>query len=392
MKPVIYLLIAIEAGMLIYHLVQFCKNHVRGVQLTGIALCLTAAFLPLLSFQKASADYIAANQKYFGYPHYTIRTDGETAGFMERIYKIESPERNLQIWSPYDALEKAFSVSETLENDPQMRKGIFESAWTNKGESAIGGDYLSWVLVNAIWGDDQIGSAEKAEEYFAQVNRELDQAFEDGLLRKDTRLQLTSSAGGRNPEEIAELFGPLISFYAQMLTFNDFQSNPKYPVEYSENLEPFLTKLNHDIVYPQDAEDEKRMIERAEIGSEFTRMDFRVYHYVIPVLFGLGLTAWFAAFFLQFGKRETPLRVRLSLILVFFLIALSIGYTIGIVWFSQFLFWHKEYPRMMNVLIYYGPGASSMFYLGIFFAVPLWKWIITGRSERTGAALQPEKS
>lgn len=57
------------------------------------------------------------------------------------IYKIKSDHRDKNIWAPYDAIEKAFDASETLQKYPELEESILNTVWFDGGKSMIAGDF-----------------------------------------------------------------------------------------------------------------------------------------------------------------------------------------------------------------------------------------------------------
>ncbi len=369
MMPVLYLLMAGLIAGIIVNLIKVKKTPKKIIISVGLLLM---CFLPYCSYRIAGQTYKQANQKYFNYAEYTLRTNGELADFINKVYSIESNNRSIKVWAPYDALEKAFDASETLTNHPGLKDAVFHSPWTKEGAEEIKGDFLSWVMVTALTKDENLKTAANINAFMKDVNLELEDAFEKGILKKDDRIQLTKSAGGRTWEEVGELFEPLIAFFAQSLTFNDFSSAPVYPVKFTPDLENYEMKLGQPLTYPTDEKGVEEMERKASIGAKIAKIDYKIYHYITPVLFVVGVISWFVVLILTTCKKiKTDPKLAIQMTLVFVLCGISVGYVIGIVWFSQFLFVNREFARMIDILLYYGSGGSALFYMAILMAVPL---------------------
>ena len=51
--------------------------------------------------------------------------------FVKNIYKIDSNDRTPEIWAPYDSIKKAFKVSPTLKQYPELLQCIEQSPWVS---------------------------------------------------------------------------------------------------------------------------------------------------------------------------------------------------------------------------------------------------------------------
>jgi len=170
---------------------------------------LVACALPFTILFAWTIGYASVNYHYFGVFQINTRTGGEPGRFAQNIYKIASPSRSVQIWAPADAIDQAFAVSPTLQSVPDFHRTLVDqNAWANNNSlyvSPLMGDFLTWCLPTAmsqagIWHNHQ-----QVDQFLAQVNLELDQAFADGKLERDTRIQITASTGGYSWQEILDL-------------------------------------------------------------------------------------------------------------------------------------------------------------------------------------------
>ena len=132
------------------------------------------------------------------------RTKGELEWFVSNIYKIGSENRTPEIWAPFDAIEKAFEASPTLKQYPKLLKCIEKSSWVggNIHKNPISEDFLTWVMRDALVEADMWKSEEQVQQLFKKINEELEQAFKNGTLKTDEKIQLISSMGGRSLKEM----------------------------------------------------------------------------------------------------------------------------------------------------------------------------------------------
>lgn len=373
MKPVMLLFIIGSAAGLVWWMIKR-----RSANRMMIIVSILSLLFPLVQFHFESRHYIQANEKYFGISDYTLRTNGELAGFIDRVYTIESDQRNIHTWAPYDALERAFEASPTLQSDPEMRELVFHSAWAADGNEDIRGDFLSWVLMTAVYTDASLGNARSADSYFKKVNEELDQAFKNGSLKKDSRIQLTKSSAGRTVSEIREIFPQLLMFIENELFLNYEEIGPVMPVEYNEELKYYEEKLHQPLMIPQDESLKNKMLEEAQTGADAANGLIALYRILNPVLLIAGILSWFITIILAFRKKIVIKSVTITqLAAVFILTGLSLGYAVGIIWFSAFIYYGSSVPMdMMFPLKLYGTGSAVMLYLAVLTAIPLWKRLI----------------
>jgi len=198
------------------YIFRFIRLRMNGQSQTPKWLVgrLLACALPFLVLLMWSNAYAAINYHFFGVYQINTRVGGEPGRFTQNIYKIASDNRTPVIWAPADAIDKAFSVSPTLQSVPELHRTLVDqNSWAN-GQSLydypLRGDFLTWSLPDAMSQAGLWKSHAQVDSFFASVNRELDKAFSDGTLKRDDRIQLSSSAGGFTWKEIIGL-RPLVS-------------------------------------------------------------------------------------------------------------------------------------------------------------------------------------
>lgn len=166
-----------------------------------VAVC----FIPYLVWFGWTNIYKGVNHAFFGVYETNTRTQGELGRFVEEIYKIDSPNRNWYCWAPLDAIEAAFEASPTLGAHPKLLEEIKTTGFQPGGieENPIGRDFLTWIMRSELVDSGLWTSEEDVNNLFAQVNAELDEAFENGTLKEaEGRIQLLASTGGYTWEEI----------------------------------------------------------------------------------------------------------------------------------------------------------------------------------------------
>lgn len=173
------------------------------------ARSIAVLLIPIGIFAAGTEGYKAINYKFFGVYEINTRTGGEYGKFVKNIYKINSQDRSMAVWTPADAIYKAFAASDTLRNNYADLWEALESTEWQGGSIAnnpIQGDHLCWILREEMFKLGIYESEAKVEELFAKVNAELDEAFKSSeLTEQQGVIQLVSSAGGYTVGEIKSL-------------------------------------------------------------------------------------------------------------------------------------------------------------------------------------------
>lgn len=184
--------------------------------------CVILLLVPLIIFAGGTVAYKAVNKIFFGVYLINNRTEGELGRFQRLIYKIKSDERTATIWTPTDALAKAFDTSETLRGTPALREEIFHTNWFGGDieKNPITGEFLSWVMLTELYESGACENLSEQEKFLGKVNDELEAAFDAGALEEDDRFQLLSSMGGMTLEEIFSLGELVLIEYETHVTLN----------------------------------------------------------------------------------------------------------------------------------------------------------------------------
>ena len=166
-----------------------------------------ALLLPLIIFWGGTNFYKHINYKYFGVYEINARTCGEKGKWVESVYKIQSDNRTASVWAPADAIVKAFEASEKLRNSPKLLDWLLHPHGYSDDITVdpIKGDFLTWLSKDGMTKAEICNSVVEQENFFREVTKEIDLAFETGRLQKDSKIQLVSSMGGMSLKEIFDL-------------------------------------------------------------------------------------------------------------------------------------------------------------------------------------------
>ncbi|MBO7364915.1 MAG: hypothetical protein J6U26_06270 [Lachnospiraceae bacterium] len=362
-------------------LVSHLKKQGQGS--VPVRAALRTALLPILVFAAVTGASLLIHHHFFGVYELNTRTGGETGAFVQKVYAIRSDADSDTVWSPLDAIDRAFEASETLKSREGLYDALMRNPWSSGDLSAnaLQGDYLTWALRYAL-NEASGGVYDEAgnEAFFRRVNAELDQAFRDGRLPKTDRIRLLPSAGSKSPSDVLGILsltweglkgGVWLSGYAAGI----------HPGAAAQTALPGYEGVLRDAAafantpYLVDYEQGKGVREAAAAAASVLMAVDRV---VNVILLGASILSLIAAAVRLFrgrrGGQAAPgdipaAKVPYGLCTLFFL-GLGALYTFSICWFSSFL--HADGVRMeiMNfytvslpaILVFaYGCGLSGLF-------------------------------
>lgn len=147
------------------------------------------------------------------------RTSGEFGKTMGYLYSIKDDNAPSGVWVSYDALQQAMEVSPTLASiEPQIYQSY--QAWGGS-VAPIRGDIVTWTLRDAVEMAGYFKDAVSFQNFFAQVNQELEQGFESGTLQKDDKFYFSSSSEGIEWAEMPEYISRTILDLGRISLYRD---------------------------------------------------------------------------------------------------------------------------------------------------------------------------
>ena len=323
---------------------------------SAIAWALIICLLPGLCYGGVTAAYLKINERFFGVREIETRTSGELGDFVANVYSIQSDARSAVYWAPNDAIEKAFAASPTLASYPELEEAIFDSKLIGgSGEAQIYGDFLTWVLRDALVRTDLYSSEKEVSDLFAQVNRELTAAFEDGTLEKDTALfRPFASSGGKTWKEVGELIPRSFRCHLVSVALLEYHPGGGKKPEYVNPLQDeFMLQTAARLHSPEIVQPEQSKKQAAV--SRVISVEFWVYR-VLNVLLALAACFLFVRNIIRLIRKKqqrTADRIfRTAMFLVLFGIATL--YSFCICWFCSFL------PKADIVLRFYTPAVPGL--------------------------------
>ncbi len=330
-------------------------------------------FIPLFVFIILTLGYKAINSKFFEVFEINTRVGGEYGKFVEQVYKASSDNRSLYVWTPADAIEDVFNASPTLRENPKVLDAVIHSTTTANDiyEEPIPGDHLGWRLRDALRAAKLYKSEKEVNDFFRQVNKEIDEAYKNGTLKKQEGVvQILSSAGGYTVEEIKGLKDEVKQGYAGAIMMSGITPGigPVSDDEILENIKvvDIATKYTHLDYLENYSKQAKRTERIVPVLNKITLL----YKYVNIVfcLLTCGIILFeIVKFFLStktlktFWQKRVKITLKAMTSLVF--LGISMCYVFFIGWFSAFLFEDGINQSILNFYNIALPGILTFAYV-----------------------------
>lgn len=346
-------LLAVDIFIMIRNWIKY-KNITRR----RVAITIVSMMIPLLLFVAVTENYKRINNRYFGVTDIQTRTDGELGEFVNNIYRIESPYRTANVWAPLDAIEKAYSVSETFQQYPELMEDIVNTPWYGKlsEDNQIQGDFLTWVLRTALEDSGLWKSEAQTSEIFAKINDEIEQAFSDGRLEESDRIQLLSSAGGRTLGEIKALLPQIIQEYEGATLLKGYTPGSRDGDMEHQDLSQFASEVCN-IPYLADYSSSEINHERQNVLINVIFWIYRILNIILAVTVLSVLVIGIVKLIKRNHEGAHKELNNLILFLIIAMLLVQFVYSFSIAWFSSFLF---QAGLDMEIINFYTPGMSAL--------------------------------
>lgn len=197
--------------VIVYKLFLFARTF--GHRSLTVNMCYVMITVLMAGVAVAGLQLVSySNRMNYGVGLLNTRTEGEVAGFVERVYQIDSDGQTPDIWAPEDSIRQVFDVSPTLNSIPGLRYGILHKGFAAPDikVNPLKGDFLGWQVRTVMEESGQWKNESKIQKTFKQVNSEIDSAFNDGRLKKTKKYAVVKSMVPRTPQQIMALFKPSI--------------------------------------------------------------------------------------------------------------------------------------------------------------------------------------
>lgn len=354
---------------LVFVIQRLRRKKGSGAIAAAFAGMLCIFLIPLFIFESGTVIYKSVNKKYFGVAEINTRTEGEPGRFVANVYRIQSDMRSSEVWAPSDAIRKAFAAASVLnttypglENEV-LRNTTYTSMMTPDGSPY--GDFLTWILRDALEKQGIWKSEEQINTLFAQANKEIEDAFRQGKLEEDRSFRISSMAGGRNFSEIAGLFRIMKQEGKSILFLDGYVPGGTAVSGGTDETSQFATVLTRVNFVP--VADPSLIQKETDTGNRIAGGIFKIYSILNPVLM---LAAFLGAIFFIIrifagkkrhtaGEKKGPRRA--AFISMFLLAGIASVYLFGIGWFAEVYWILDSYQPLIPK--YYSVSAVPLFSL-----------------------------
>lgn len=365
LKACMLMILLVCLAIIIYRLVKQRTNGKPKIKdaLKWSIICLT----PFMALFVWTNIYKGVNHAVFGVYETNTRTSGELAKYVETTYVVDSPNRTMIVWSPYDAIKATFEASPTLKAHPELLEEIRTTAWYNGDieEHPIPREFLGWVIRTELREVGLWTSEEDVSNMFKQVNLELEEAFKNGTLKKvEGRIQPIKSAYPYTWEDIVSwnFPGQILASLEDAIWLKNYTIGFDYS---SDDKDPTIEgKILHMIGDVNISTGKKR--ELGKLGANIITWIYRIMNTILFVgSFGFIIVQIIKLFKNWQMRKQYLKKNRLALSfaltsLLFF--GAAVLYSFGISWFFT-----EEFPR--RIFIFYRIGISGFLALAYMPAV-----------------------
>jgi len=140
------------------------------------------------------------------------RTESAFADFSSRLFQIYDENKTPRYWIPFSTFEKAWAVSPALQEHPELLEKLSRSKWGGGDfeSNPIPRDHALWAFRSSLGAKGLFGSEEEKLHLLSVASAEIDEAFANGSLKKDTsRIYISRATPGKTMGEIFDL-GPMV--------------------------------------------------------------------------------------------------------------------------------------------------------------------------------------
>lgn len=336
------------------------KNKEKMISRKEFIAFLITLSIPLIIFEALTIAYKAINYHFYGVYATETKSGGNLGKFNNLIYKIKSPNRTSTVWAPYDAIEQAFEVSDTLKKYPELKDNIMHSVWCQNDikNNPIKGDFLTWVLRESLIETEIWETEEQIDKLFEQVNNEIKSAFDSGKLEKDNKIQLLASAGGRSISEIKDL----IKYTVEGLTCNINLDGYIPAIVHSydtdiETLEVYRKKAGEKLDCNQSAE----VLKNDEKHNFIMSIIFKIYSITNIICFAVTIFI-IIVYIIKYISNIKDIKNYINnemfqLCIILILLGITIVYIFAIMWFAEFIMGQENEKRLIT---FYTIAAPSL--------------------------------
>lgn len=330
------ILIVFLAGLLlalIFRIKNSIKNKKFGLKpvLKTVVLCA----IPILIFVGSSFAYSEINYEKFGVHDINTRTDGEIGEFFHNLLLIDDQNKSDSVWVPLSTVEKAWEVSPTLKNHPELLEN-----WKTLFDPH--GDSNAWVLRVALANSGLYNDEKSASDFFHKVNNEITEAFDNGNLEKSNKIFISSYAVGRSFNEILSLKDLFFSLLQSSIFYNDFGKDI-YDYTGLHFMYPTLMNANESDISSVESFLNMNILTKDEFSQgdnfalNFSKICIHFYQIISIVIVITSIISFILTGIYLILNKLKPEKILLIFLFEIILLGIFVVQLFGVSWFSSFL-------------------------------------------------------
>lgn len=378
-----WLLVSVLFLMIIWIAVGVLSAHKNGssVRSAAINVALLIA-IPMIIFTATTIAYKGINYYAFGIYETNARTKGEAGKFVDNIYKIDSKQKSKKVWAPADAIDKAFANSKTLGNNEALKDEIFHTPWFEGDiiNHPIQGDFLTWVMKDAMFRSGTASTKAEAEAYLATVNEELEEAFKEGRLIRDGRFRTVSGLVGITKEDAKDILKTTIKSYPAHILCNVYVPGGAFANGNEEILQQASVIANMNLANITAERAVERRQKEIAIANVIAQCLFDMYGLINTVLCGVAVCGILYSATGTVRKYRSKCSIEYKSVFYSFLSLSMLGISFTLLFHVS---WFCMHLPSQGVAFYSIGMIPLIVYFELFGAMPLILIIIGGQTQKT---------
>lgn len=288
--------IAVTLVALVVSRIRHMKKDSRDKISKSVAGVIAVVAIPLVMAIIPTVGIVALNQHYYGVALANDRTQGGFAEMVEQISAIADDDKDVgSQWVTKSMLDKAVSASPTLQQAAPEIEASYENWTSHFGNGIIKGDYIQWVMRDAMGQAGVFQSAKSAQEFSSRASEELRAAFASGALDKDPLLHPSSQGPGLS---LTECMGYIPKTASNTLDIIGFRTMANWFPSYTElaGNELYTFQQTTGLSFSNEAQDRGATTNQIESGIT------GVYSVVGIPLFCISFAAFIASIVLSIKR------------------------------------------------------------------------------------------
>lgn len=307
---------------------------------------IVTAVLPLLALMMTTLIYQQINHHYYQLAAVTDRSGTNFEKFISDLIRIEDDSTDT-VWITRNMLEQAENNSPTLMSiKPQIDERMY--AWV--GDNEISGDIIIWVIREAA---DSAGVYSQgslaAEQFYGDIHRELQEAYQDGRLisNEEERIYVSSVSRGYTLQEfwtyfrgrIGEVYHAVVGYEQNATTLNAARGS-------YEDIALMARLTNSDYVWRDTTNDfDVKAGKIVELDQKIVR-GYQLLGHAMFYLGMLGIAVLGVRVVIKGKKRKLKENEWQLLVITVGLCLTILVLLVAVMWFCNFLSIRKVYDYM----------------------------------------------